>query len=51
MNGIGFPNGFGNLTFNTPPLIEAADTGPFFHSNRIGDGRVGPTLGQGNLMF
>jgi hypothetical protein len=24
---------FGNGTFNTPPLIEAADTGPFFHTN------------------
>jgi hypothetical protein len=23
---------FGNGTFNTPPLIEAADTGPFFHT-------------------
>jgi cytochrome c peroxidase len=27
------PNSFGNGTFNTPPLIEAADTGPFFHTN------------------
>jgi hypothetical protein len=26
-------NGFGNGTFNTPPLVEAADTGPFFHNN------------------
>jgi cytochrome c peroxidase len=25
--------GFGNGTLNTPPLIEAADTGPFFHNN------------------
>jgi cytochrome c peroxidase len=25
--------GFGNGTFNTPPLIEAADTAPFFHNN------------------
>ena len=33
VNGIGFPNGFGNLTFSPPPLIEAADTGPFFHAN------------------
>jgi hypothetical protein len=33
VNGIGFPNGFGNLTFSPPPLIEAADTGPFFHTN------------------
>jgi cytochrome c peroxidase len=27
--------GFGNGTFNVPPLIEAADTGPFFHNNAI----------------
>jgi hypothetical protein len=30
------PNGngtFGNGTFNIPPLVEAADTGPFFHNN------------------
>jgi hypothetical protein len=26
---------FGNGTFSTPPLIEAADTGPFFHNNFI----------------
>jgi len=27
------PDGsFGNGTFNTPPVIEAADTGPFFHT-------------------
>jgi mono/diheme cytochrome c family protein len=27
------PNGsFGDGTFNAPPLIEAADTGPFFHT-------------------
>ena len=25
--------GFGNGTINTPPLIEAADTAPFFHNN------------------
>ncbi|MFO7177800.1 MAG: hypothetical protein DIU78_003780 [Pseudomonadota bacterium] len=30
--GVGFDNGFGNLTFSTPPLIEAADTPPFFHN-------------------
>lgn len=24
---------FGDGTFNTPPLIEAADTGPFFHTD------------------
>jgi cytochrome c peroxidase len=30
--GIGFNNGFGNATFSPPPLIEAADTAPFFHN-------------------
>jgi hypothetical protein len=28
-------SGFGNATFNTPPLVEAADTPPFFHDNSI----------------
>lgn len=28
-----FPGAFGDGKFNTPPLIEAADTGPFFHTN------------------
>jgi hypothetical protein len=50
--GAGFPNGFGNLTFSPPPLIEAADTGPFFHNNlRItsqGDPR---TIEQGILFY
>jgi cytochrome c peroxidase len=32
-NGDGINDSFGNGTFNTPPLIEAADTGPFFHTN------------------
>ena len=28
------PDGsFGNGTFNAPPLVEAADTGPFFHTD------------------
>jgi len=28
------PDGtFGNLTFNTAPVVEAADTAPFFHNN------------------
>ncbi len=31
-DGFGNP---GNGTFNTPPLVEAADTGPFFHNNAI----------------
>src|SRR4029079_6306708 len=26
----------GNGTFSVPPLIEAADTGPFFHNNSAG---------------
>lgn len=31
-------DGFGNpgdRAFNTPPLVEAADTGPFFHNNSV----------------
>ncbi len=28
--------GFGTGSFNTPPLIEAADTGPWFHTNSFG---------------
>jgi hypothetical protein len=31
-DGFGIP---GNGTFNTPPLVEAADTGPFFHNNAV----------------
>jgi mono/diheme cytochrome c family protein len=31
-DGFGIP---GDGTFNTPPLVEAADTGPFFHNNAI----------------
>ena len=31
-DGFGRP---GNGTFNTPPLVEAADTGPFFHNNAV----------------
>jgi len=29
-------NGFGNGSFSTPPVIEAADTGPSFHTNAFG---------------
>jgi cytochrome c peroxidase len=32
-DGDGILDSFGDGTFNTPPLIEAADTGPFFHTN------------------
>ncbi len=31
-DGFGSP---GNGKFNTPPLVEAADTGPFFHNNSV----------------
>jgi hypothetical protein len=31
-DGFGFP---GDGTFNVPPLVEAADTGPFFHNNSV----------------
>ncbi len=36
-DGLPFDDGFGAGTnlFNVPPVIEAADTGPFFHSNQI----------------
>ena len=27
--------GFGDGTFNTPPIVEAADTPPFFHNNSV----------------
>jgi hypothetical protein len=32
-DGDGVADAFGNRRFNIPPLIEAADTGPFFHTN------------------
>jgi cytochrome c peroxidase len=32
-DGDGTNDSFGNGAFNTPPLVEAADTGPFFHTN------------------
>jgi hypothetical protein len=31
-DGFGVP---GNGEFNTPPLVESADTGPFFHDNSV----------------
>jgi hypothetical protein len=44
-DGFGRP---GDGTFNTPPLVEAADTGPFFHNNAIQtiEGAVGFYNGQ-----
>jgi len=37
---IGFNNSLGNGAFNTPPLIEAADTPPFFHNNDLQSGDI-----------
>ena len=34
-NGDGINDCFGDGTFNVPPLIEAADTAPFFHNNVV----------------
>ncbi len=34
-NDDGVFDSFGNGTFNIPPLVEAADTGPFFHTNAL----------------
>ena len=35
---LGLPlNGFGDGTFNVPPVIEAVDTPPFFHTNAFGN--------------
>jgi hypothetical protein len=33
--GPGPTGGFGNGSFNTPVVVEAADSGPFFHNNAI----------------
>ena len=33
--GVSPTGGFGTGLFNTPVLVEAADTGPFFHNNSI----------------
>ncbi|XXX77521.1 hypothetical protein WMF30_01930 [Sorangium sp. So ce134] len=34
---LGYLNSYGDGTFNTPPLIEAVDTPPFFHTNAFGN--------------
>ncbi|WP_437674089.1 hypothetical protein [Sorangium sp. So ce131] len=41
----GFLNGFGDGKFNTPPVIEAVDNPPFFHTNAFG-----PTI-EGAVAF
>jgi len=33
--GLSPTGGFGNGSFNSPVLVESADTGPFFHNNSI----------------
>jgi hypothetical protein len=33
----GQPDAFGDGSFSPPPLVEAADTGPFFHTHAFGD--------------
>jgi len=47
----GQPDAFGDGTFSPPPLIEAADTGPFFHTHAFGD-PSDPTKGiEGAVSF
>jgi cytochrome c peroxidase len=44
-DGAGVDNCFGNGTFfNPPPLIEAADTPPFFHNNFQSNSDVPPSI-------
>jgi cytochrome c peroxidase len=45
------PDGsFGDRTFNTPPLIEAADTGPFFHTATTVSGASGHNVAVANTI-
>ena len=45
------PNGsFGDGTFNTPPLVEAADTGPFFHTDTTISGASGHNVATANTI-
>jgi hypothetical protein len=46
-DGFGRP---GDGTFNTPPLVEAADTGPFFHNNSIETIEGAVTFYNGNAF-
>ncbi len=47
----GQPDAFGDGSFSPPPLIEAADTGPFFHTHAFGDAS-NPTNGiEGAVSF
>ena len=37
------PGGIGDFSFNVPPIIEAADTGPFFHTDTQIINSIDPT--------
>jgi hypothetical protein len=41
---------FGNQTFNSTPLIEAADTGPFFHTDTTITGAPASNAGTANTI-
>jgi hypothetical protein len=41
---------FGDLTFNSTPLIEAADTGPFFHTDTTVSGAPAFNAGTANTI-
>jgi mono/diheme cytochrome c family protein len=41
---------FGNGTFNTPPLVEAADTGPFFHTDTTVSGASAHNAATANTI-
>lgn len=45
------PDGFGDGSFNTASLIEAADTGPFFHHNNVGSEGPGIVLPSAILFY
>jgi cytochrome c peroxidase len=41
---------FGDRTFNTPPLVEAADTGPFFHTDTTISGASGHNVASATTI-
>jgi len=47
----GVPDAFGDGSFSVPPLIEAADTGPFFHTHAFGAGADPTQLIEGAVSF
>jgi len=44
------PNPIGDSTFNVPPIIEAADSGPFFHTDAQVIGSNDPTLNTDSIQ-